>query len=236
MDTIRSQLTLGPLNIGGGAGASNVEQDIEKGDVSSEVMEPEVPKNGRFRMISKRAINMLQITRPSRPANGTAQPIDSGPQAQLSLSERRPQLARIQCLTNTHQSQRLNQVPSEHDLGPNLTRIQGRVKMLRSLRSGQAFSEHMALIEHLQFSPGGQFLATCSWDEATLIWRIGSGPNELEVLHKLVNTSPVGQVAWCPRDGGWLLTKQQRAVSVWDTKVRITINTVLKTCLKMVAR
>ena len=101
--------------------------------------------------------------------------------------------------------------------------MQSLVPMLRTLRSSQTLGEHVALVKHLQFSPDGQFLATCSWDKTALIWRVGSGPSDdFAVLHKLVHTSRiggfVGQVAWSP-SGDQLLTKQLKAVKVWDTKV-----------------
>jgi WD40 repeat protein len=86
-------------------------------------------------------------------------------------------------------------------------------------------SEHVALVKHLQFSPDGQFLATCSWDKTALIWKVGSGPNdEFAVSHKLVHPTRiggfVGQVAWSPTTGDQLLTKQTKSVKVWDAKVR----------------
>lgn len=115
---------------------------------------------------------------------------------------------------------------SEQQLNP--TRMQSLVPMLRALRSSQTLSEHVALVKHLQFSPDGQFLATCSWDKTALIWKVGSGPNdEFGVLHKLVHTSRiggfVGQVAWSPTTGDQLLTKQLKTIKVWDPKVSAII-------------
>ncbi|KAG9119474.1 hypothetical protein FRC07_005487 [Ceratobasidium sp. 392] len=117
---------------------------------------------------------------------------------------------------------------SDHQL--NLTRMQTLVPMLRTLRFSQILAEHVALVKHLQFSPNGQFLATCSWDKTALIWKVGSGPNaEFEVLHKLVHTSRiggfVGQVAWSPT-GDQLLTKQLKSVKVWDAKTGVCARTI----------
>jgi WD40 repeat protein len=94
--------------------------------------------------------------------------------------------------------------------------------MLRTLRSSQMLGEHVALVKHLQFSPDGQFLATCSWDRTALIWRVGSGPSdEFVVTHKLLHTSRiggfVGQVAWSP-NGDQLLTKQLKSIKMWNPK------------------
>ncbi|KAG9123697.1 hypothetical protein FRC07_014243 [Ceratobasidium sp. 392] len=182
---------------------SNVEPDIEQGGVSSGATGPTARGLGRFREVSKRIINTLQIARTINPTNTSPQQVTSGVQTQLDLNK--PSLCRY--------------LPNKHHLCHNLTRIQSQVKTLRNLQSGQAFNEHMALVEHLQFSPDGQFLATCSWDEAALIWKVGPGPNNHpKVLHKLVHTSPIGQVAWSPGSGDYLLTKQHRGVNVWDTK------------------
>lgn len=108
-------------------------------------------------------------------------------------------------------------------LQTDLTQMQALVPKLRSLYSSQELSEHAALVKHLQFSPDGQFLATCSCDKTAFIWSVGSGLSDnFEVLYKLVHTSRmggfVGQVAWSP-NGDQLLTRQLRAVKVWDTKV-----------------
>ncbi|KAF8595382.1 WD40 repeat-like protein [Ceratobasidium sp. AG-I] len=109
---------------------------------------------------------------------------------------------------------------SEQRMNP--TRLQALVPVLRTLRSTQMLDEHVSLVKHLQFSPDGQFLATCSWDKTALIWRVGSSPSEdFTVLHKLVHISKIGgfveQVAWSPT-GDRLLTKQLQGVKIWDTK------------------
>ncbi|ELU41225.1 WD40 domain-containing protein [Rhizoctonia solani AG-1 IA] len=113
---------------------------------------------------------------------------------------------------------------SEHELIP--ARIQTYVPMLRTLRSSQLLTEHVALVKHLQFSPDGKFLATCSWDRTALIWRVGAGPyGEFELMHKLVHTARVGgfvgQVAWSP-NGEQLLTKQLKSIKVWSSKAHLS--------------
>ncbi|CAE6415966.1 unnamed protein product [Rhizoctonia solani] len=117
---------------------------------------------------------------------------------------------------------------SEHELIP--ARIQTYVPMLRTLRSSQLLTEHVALVKHLQFSPDGQFLATCSWDRTALIWRVGTGPNgEFELTHKLIHTARVGgfvgQVAWSP-NGEQLLTKQIKSIKVWSPKTGVCEKTI----------
>ncbi|KAF8708086.1 negative gluconeogenesis, partial [Rhizoctonia solani] len=117
---------------------------------------------------------------------------------------------------------------SEHELIP--ARIQTYVPMLRTLRSSQLLTEHVALVKHLQFSPDGKFLATCSWDRTALIWRVGAGPyGEFELMHKLVHTARVGgfvgQVAWSP-NGEQLLTKQLKSIKVWSSKTGVCERTI----------
>ncbi|CAE6415792.1 unnamed protein product, partial [Rhizoctonia solani] len=107
-------------------------------------------------------------------------------------------------------------------------RIQTYVPMLRTLRSSQPLTEHAALVKHLQFSPDGQFLATCSWDYTALIWR-GTGPSgEFELMHKLIHAVRigfVGQVAWSP-NGEQLLTKQVKLIKVWNPKTGVCEKTI----------
>ncbi|KDN36121.1 hypothetical protein RSAG8_11068, partial [Rhizoctonia solani AG-8 WAC10335] len=117
---------------------------------------------------------------------------------------------------------------SEHELIP--ARIQTYVPMLRTLRFSQLLTEHVALVKHLQFSPDGQFLATCSWDRTALIWRVGAGPQgDFELLHKLAHTTRlggfVGQVAWSP-NGEQLLTKQIKSIKVWGSKNGVCERTI----------
>ncbi|CAE6500502.1 unnamed protein product [Rhizoctonia solani] len=117
---------------------------------------------------------------------------------------------------------------SNNELIP--ARIQTYVPMLRTLRSSQLLTEHLALVKHLQFSPDGQFLATCSWDRTALIWRVGAGPSgEFELMHKLVHMVRVGgfvgQVAWSP-NGEQLLTKQLKSIKVWSSKPGVCERTI----------
>ncbi|KAG8757759.1 hypothetical protein FRC11_004295 [Ceratobasidium sp. 423] len=116
--------------------------------------------------------------------------------------------------------------PSEHELVP--ARIQTYVSVLRTLRSSQLLTEHVALVKNLQFSPDGQFLATSSWDLTVLIWRVGTGPSG-ELTHKLIHKAHVDgfvrQVAWSP-NGEQLLTRQIKSIKVWNPKTGICERTI----------
>ncbi|CAE6468328.1 unnamed protein product [Rhizoctonia solani] len=49
-------------------------------------------------------------------------------------------------------------------------RIQKLKPGLENLRITQFMTEHMALVKHMQFSPNGDYLATCSWDRTAIVW------------------------------------------------------------------
>ncbi|KDN45838.1 hypothetical protein RSAG8_04671, partial [Rhizoctonia solani AG-8 WAC10335] len=102
-------------------------------------------------------------------------------------------------------------------------RIKLVVPKLRTLRSAQSLSEHIAQVRHLRFSPNGQYLATCSWDRVTCIWKVGDGvpaAGKCEVMRQLVHTGnsevvDIGRVAWSP-NGERLLTKHRESIRIWN--------------------
>ncbi|KAG8707653.1 hypothetical protein FRC09_001681 [Ceratobasidium sp. 395] len=220
VDNLQPGATPGLPNVESCTRTPSIQPDLEMGVVGPEIGATTGAGQERFRQASRRLINVLRVARSLRSTNDLAQLNPSNNQLQLHFSQGGS--GHAQGPMSPTRSTRDRQLDHRVHPRPNLTRIQGRVKMLRDLRPGPAFSEHMALIEHLQFSPNGRFLATCSLDEAALIWKVGSGPHdELEVLHKLVHTSPIRQVAWSPREGGQLLTKQQQAVNTGECKAMI---------------
>ncbi|KAG8916204.1 hypothetical protein FRC01_003299 [Tulasnella sp. 417] len=102
--------------------------------------------------------------------------------------------------------------PNERSTPPS-TRLAGLVANLKALRPTQELFEHGALVRHLQFSPDGKWLATCSWDRKAIIWKVGT---TLSLHRVLVHTGTgfLSQVAWSP-DGKYLLTRIHRHVKVW---------------------
>lgn len=99
-------------------------------------------------------------------------------------------------------------------------RVTFLIPALRKLTATQYLDAHQGLVRHLQFSPDGKWLATCSWDRTAIIWKVG----EPYVVHKMLghgNTGFVGQVAWSP-NGTYLLTKLFRGVKVWAADVSLT--------------
>ncbi|CAE6461644.1 unnamed protein product, partial [Rhizoctonia solani] len=165
------------------------------------------PANAKFKALTKRVIHTFRLV--PHPNVPSSPPIRS--------------MSSPSVMSDRHRRD-----SSEHELIP--ARIQTYVPMLRTLRSSQLLTEHVALVKHLQFSPDGQFLATCSWDRTALIWRVGAGPQgEFELMHKLLHTTRVGgfvgQVAWSP-NGEQLLTKQLKSIKVWSSKNGVCERTI----------
>ncbi|KAG8903781.1 hypothetical protein FRB99_002771 [Tulasnella sp. 403] len=93
------------------------------------------------------------------------------------------------------------------------SRLTFLIPALKKLQATQQLNEHSGLVRHMQFSPDGKYLASCSWDRTAIIWRVG----EPFALHQLLahpGEGFIGQVAWSP-DGTKLLTKMHRRVKVW---------------------
>ncbi|KAF8591362.1 WD40 repeat-like protein [Ramaria rubella] len=103
---------------------------------------------------------------------------------------------------------------SEPFTAAKLSRIILLSHSLKNLEITETLPAHQALVRHLQFSPDGKWLATCSWDRTSVLFRVGNG--ESFNPHRTL-AHPQGfvyQVAWSPK-GGYLLTKLHRSVKVW---------------------
>ncbi|KAF8595362.1 WD40 repeat-like protein [Ceratobasidium sp. AG-I] len=96
-------------------------------------------------------------------------------------------------------------------------RLQNLKPGLANLQITQRLDQHMMLVKHMQFSPNGDFLATCSWDRTAVIWNITGNTVELgqTLYHSLSTGGFVNQVAWSP-DGQHLLTRTQKGIKLWD--------------------
>lgn len=92
-----------------------------------------------------------------------------------------------------------------------------KISMLKALKPTQRLIEHGGLVRHLQFSPNCKWLATCSWDERTIIWKVEATLLQHRVLAH-PGTGLLSQVAWSP-DGKYLLTRTFRHVKVWAAEV-----------------
>ncbi|KAH7322143.1 hypothetical protein B0J17DRAFT_633508 [Rhizoctonia solani] len=155
-----------------------------------------LPPNARFKAVVRRVINMLKITPHPWPGYWAnfSPPIDLMPSSSGDQSQ--------------------------NEFIPQ--RIRTYVPMLRTFHPCQLLTKHLGLVKHLQFSPNGQFLATCSWDRTALIWKVGPGPSMVvELMHSLVRNDQIGglvtQVAWSP-GGDQLLTRQRKCIRERDVQ------------------
>ncbi|KDN36122.1 hypothetical protein RSAG8_11069, partial [Rhizoctonia solani AG-8 WAC10335] len=99
---------------------------------------------------------------------------------------------------------------------------------LENLRITQFMTEHMALVKHMQFSPNGDYLATCSWDRTAIVWKIGDTMEMcMKMYHPVSSGGFVNQVAWSP-DGERLLTRTQKAIKVWNPYTGISMRTITR--------
>jgi len=121
------------------------ESAVEASVPTTEAAGPVTPRNAKFRAAAKRVMGAFRI----------AQPVLSVGEPVRSMSS-----------PSVMSESRHRRDSSEPQLNP--TRMQGLVPILRTLRSSQMLGEHVALVKHLQFSPDGQFLATCSWDKTAV--------------------------------------------------------------------
>ncbi|KXN92165.1 hypothetical protein AN958_09257 [Leucoagaricus sp. SymC.cos] len=92
------------------------------------------------------------------------------------------------------------------------SRLGNLVPKLKVLEAAEDLAAHSALVKHLEFSPDGKYLATCSWDRTSVIFKVGDPFLSHRVLGHVKGF--VGQVAWSP-DGKYLLTKTSKGVKVW---------------------
>ncbi|EUC53566.1 WD repeat protein, putative [Rhizoctonia solani AG-3 Rhs1AP] len=116
-------------------------------------------------------------------------------------------------------------VPSSFALKARLQRLKPG---LENLRVTQFMTEHMALVKHMQFSPNGNYLATCSWDRTAIIWKVGDTVEMcMKLYHPISSGGFVNQVAWSP-DGERLLTRTQKAIKVWNPYTGISTRTVTR--------
>ncbi|KAG8973989.1 hypothetical protein FRC05_008046 [Tulasnella sp. 425] len=104
------------------------------------------------------------------------------------------------------------------------TRLAGLIPKLKTLKPTQELIEHGGLVRHLQFSPDGEWLATCSWDRTVIIWKVEA----TLTLHQVLAHPGAGllsQVAWSP-DGKYLLTRTFRHVKIWVAETGVLKQTI----------
>ncbi|KIO23073.1 hypothetical protein M407DRAFT_215440 [Tulasnella calospora MUT 4182] len=113
--------------------------------------------------------------------------------------------------------------PNER-FAPRPTRLAGLIPKLKALKPTQELIEHGGLVRHLQFSPDGKWLATCSWDRKAIIWKVEGTLSQHRVLAH-PGAGFLSQVAWSP-DGKHLLTRTYRHVKIWLAETGVLKQTI----------
>lgn len=91
----------------------------------------------------------------------------------------------------------------------------------RGLRLKRGPRNHTAFVRHLQFSPDGRYLSTCSWDRTIIIWRIHPSFEVYKVLPHPKN-GRVSGLSWS--HSGTLLARSYRTIQLWDIEVNVWLN------------
>ncbi|KAG8756476.1 hypothetical protein FRC11_005278, partial [Ceratobasidium sp. 423] len=198
----RSTITLAPTSTGSGTGSFTK-------PIASQVRDFEIGPIYRF-LFGIWHLQVIYQSKPARPRPLPTPPVRSIPSASII---REP----------------LGRRGSNNGV-PISAQFQVYVPTLRTMRCSQLLMEHMALVSHLQFSPDGKLLATCSWDGTALIWRVGTGSlGEFELRHKLPHPVQFGgfinQVAWSP-NGSQLVTKQTNSIKLWNPETGVHVITI----------
>jgi WD40 repeat protein len=63
---------------------------------------------------------------------------------------------------------------AEPHMAAKLSRIILLSHSLKNLDIVETLPAHMALVRHLQFSPNGKWMATCSWDRTCALYKVGN--------------------------------------------------------------
>ncbi|KAG9043620.1 hypothetical protein FS837_009319 [Tulasnella sp. UAMH 9824] len=113
--------------------------------------------------------------------------------------------------------------PNER-FAPRPTRLAGLIPKLKQLKPTQELIDHVGLVRHLQFSPDGKWLATCSWDRKAIIWKVEATLTQHRVLAH-AGAGFLSQVAWSP-NGKFLLTRTYRHVKVWLAETGVLKQTI----------
>lgn len=74
-------------------------------------------------------------------------------------------------------------------------------------------SGHSAVINDIEYSPDGKYIATCSDDNTVKIWEIATG-KEMTTLYE--HTKPVNDIAFSPDSKQLVSVSDDRKVIIWD--------------------
>ncbi|KAF8339887.1 quinon protein alcohol dehydrogenase-like superfamily [Cantharellus anzutake] len=85
---------------------------------------------------------------------------------------------------------------------------------LKSFSLSHTIKEHAATIQDIKFSPDGDFLATCSWDQTAIVWRIGASM-QLHRRLQFQGANYPSRLAWAP-DNELLAVKLAKGYVIWN--------------------
>lgn len=101
-----------------------------------------------------------------------------------------------------------------------LAKLIPKSKALTGFKPVQEIIRREGLVKHLQFSPDGKWLATCTPESGAMIWKVGSRLSPHCTLTRVV-TGFLNQLTWSP-DGKYLLTRAARYVDIWLAEVSLS--------------
>ncbi|KDQ13401.1 hypothetical protein BOTBODRAFT_66862 [Botryobasidium botryosum FD-172 SS1] len=176
---------------GTAATTSDIEEKTQSEHPGGTTEVNQSPARTRFAQIGWQVIRMLRVL----------------PRASLDHAHAPP------CSQSPNPSELLTRRESADTWAPRPSRLNALIPILKQLTPTQYLGgEHQALVRHLEFSPNGKFLATCSWDRTMIIWKVGEPFTKHRVLAHPEGF--VGQVAWSP-NSDFLLCKLGRAIKLW---------------------
>lgn len=111
-------------------------------------------------------------------------------------------------------------MPTENDEMTAAERLAHIAPITRGLQLKRGPHGHTAFVRHLQFSPDGRFLSTCSWDRTIIIWRVDQSFKAYRVLLHPRN-GRVSGLSWSR--SGTLLARSYRTIQLWDIEVNVPL-------------
>jgi len=100
-----------------------------------------------------------------------------------------------------------------------MERVGSSLLMLNSMKQPKELpTAHETLVRHMQFSPDGKYLATCSWDRKVAIYDLTMVPiSHPKLLDHSNEQDLLCHLAWSPR-GNRLICKMLRGLSLWTSE------------------
>ncbi|KLO19364.1 WD40 repeat-like protein [Schizopora paradoxa] len=95
-----------------------------------------------------------------------------------------------------------------------MQRVGRSLLMLSGMKPTRTLHSHETLVRHMQFSPNGRSLATCSWDGKVYIYEVKDLSSPPLTLDFSKEQDLLSHLAWSPK-GNRLICKMLRGLSIW---------------------